>query len=150
MTKLSILLIILSFFLQANRVKPKIMHAQDNQRDYHDNYAHSSNHHDKKEEILCSTSEATGQITFMITLQSTTEITSEGHGRNSARLSYIENNRIEITEDIAKGEGEHLETLLKMIKPNFSKKSLEAIQENFDELIYLSHNDFLNKLESLL
>ena len=61
----------------------------------------------------------------------------------------MDNNRIEITEDIAKGEGEHLETLLSMMNLNKDEATLKRIQKNFNTLIYLNHNDFLDKLESL-
>ena len=148
MKKLPLLLLIVPLLLQANRVKPKVMHAQD-RREYHHNYSHSSNHHDRTEDILCSTTEASGEIMFMITVQATSEVTSEGH-HGHARLSYLDSNRVEITEDIAKGEGEHLETLLSIIKPDYDKKSLIVIQEHFDELIYLNHNDFLEKVAGLI
>jgi hypothetical protein len=149
MRKLPLLLLIIPLLLPAKRVKPKVMHAQ-NQRDYHDSYAHSSNQQDRGEEIFCSTTEASGEIVFMIALQTTSEITSEEQYTNS-RLSYLDHNRIEITEDIAKGEGEHLETLLSMIKPNYNKKkSLTILQKNFSELSYLNHHDFLKRIETLI
>jgi len=148
MKNLLLLLLILPLFLQANRVKPKVMHAQD-RRGYHDSYSHSSNHRDTGKEILCGTTEASGEMIVIIALQATSEATSEenyGH----AQLSYLDDNRIEITEDMAKGEGEHLETLLSMIKPNYNHKVLITLQENFDELIYLKNSDFLNRVEQLI
>ena len=151
MKTLLFLLALTPLLLVAKTVKPKVMHAQD--RDYHRHYSHSSNHRDTEDEILSSSAEATGQITVTISLQISTEAlseaTSEG-GHSTARLSYLDNNRIQITEDIAKGEGEYLETLLSMMHLHQDKKSLKKIQNNFDELIYLSHNDFLDKLESLV
>jgi len=140
--------------LVAKTVQPKkVMHAQD--RDYHAHYSHSSNHQNVKEEIISSSADATAQISVTVTLQISTdalsEITSQGGVHHSnARLSYLDNNRIQITEDIAKGEGEHLETLLSMMHLCQDKKSLKKIQKSFNELIYLSHNDFLDKLESLV
>jgi len=147
------LLAISPILLVAKTIQPKVMHAQD--RDYHTHYSHSSTHRDTKDEILSSSADATAQISVTITLQISTEalseVTSEGGGHHSnARLSYLDNNRIQITEDIAKGEGEYLETLLSMMHLRQDKKSLKKIQKSFDELIYLSHNDFLDKLESLV
>ena len=149
MRHLPFLLLIVPLLLSANRVKPKVMHAQD-RRGYQNNYSNSSNHRDRGEEIFCSTTEASGEIVFMIALQATSQITSEEQYTN-ARLSYLDNNRVEITEDIAKGEGEHLETLLSMIKPDYNKeKSLIILQENFSELSYLNHHDFIKKIEELI
>jgi len=147
------LLALTPILLVAKTIKPKVMHAQD--RDYHAHYSHSSNHRDTEDEILSSSADATAQISVTITLQISTEAlseaTSEGGGHHSnARLSYLDNNRIQITEDIAKGEGEYLETLLSMMHLRQDKKSLKKIQKSFDELIYLSHKDFLDKLESLV
>jgi len=152
MKTLLFLLALTPLLLVAKTVKPKVMHAQD--REYQEHYSHSSNHRNTEDEILSSSAEATSQITVTISLQISTEalseITSEGGHHSSARLSYLDNNRIQITEDIAKGEGEYLETLLSMMHLSQDKKSLKKIQNNFDELIYLSHNDFLDKLESLV
>ena len=145
---LPLILLIIPILIEAKKVDSKVMHAQD--RRAPDSYSRSSNHRDRGDEILCSTTEASGQIIFMIAVQATSEITSGEHPHSSARLSYLDNNRVEITEDIAKGEGEHLETLLSMIKPDYNKKSLITIQENFDKLIYLNHNEFLDKIESLV
>jgi hypothetical protein len=151
MKTLLCLLTLTPLFLLAQTVKPKIMHAQES--NYQEHYSHSSNHRDRKESILSSSADATAQISVTISLQVSTEalseVTSEGNHHSTARLSYLDNNRIQITEDIAKGEGEYLETLLSMMHLNPDKKSLNKIQNNFDTFIYLSHNDFLDKLESL-
>jgi len=153
MKTLLFLLVLTPLLLVAKTVKPKVMHAHD--REYQNHYSHSSNHRDTEDEILSSSADATAQITVTISLQISTEalseLTSEGGGhQGTARLSYLDNNRIQITEDIAKGEGEYLETLLSMMHLNQDKKSLKKIQNNFDELIYLNPNDFLDKLESLV
>jgi glyoxylase-like metal-dependent hydrolase (beta-lactamase superfamily II) len=153
MKTLLFLLALTPLLLVAKTVKPKVMHAQD--REYQEHYSHSSNHRNIEDEILSSSVEATGQITVTISLQISTEalseVTSEGGGGHStAHLSYLDNNRIQITEDIAKGEGEYLETLLNMMNLHQDKESLKKIQNSFEELIYLSHNDFLDKLESLV
>ena len=152
MKTLLFLLALTPLLLLAKTINPKIMHAKD--RDYHEHYSHSSNHRDTEDEILSSSADATAQISVTISLQISTEAlseaTSEGGHHSTVRLSYLDNNRIQITEDIAKGEGEYLETLLSMMHLRRDKKSLKKIQNNFDELIYLSHNDFLDKLESLV
>ena len=148
MKTLLLLLSLTSIFLQAKTVKPKIMHAQD----YHREYSHSSNSHDGDDDILFSTFEATGQITATISLEISTEATSEvtsGSGRGMARMSYLDNNRVDITQDIAKGDGEHLQTLLSMMNLKANEKNLKRIQSNFDNLVYLTHNEFLKKIEEL-
>ena len=152
MKKLLFLLFFTPLLVVAKTVKPKIMHAQ-NRNDYHRHYSHSSTHRSTEDEILSSSAEATGQITINISLQISTDAvsqaTSEESQHDTARLSYLDNNRIEITEDIAKGEGEHLETLLSMMNLSHDEMTLKRIQKNFDELIYLNPNDFLDKLERL-
>ncbi len=151
MKNLILLLLFTTFYINAKTVKPKIMHGQD----YHREYEHSSrDRHYRDGDILCSTSEGTVEISVDISIELssevTTEITSGGRHHGTARLSYLDNNRIEIIEDIAKGEGEYLETLLSLMNLKKDKDSLNKIQSNFDELIYLSHNDFLDKIELLL
>ena len=151
MKTLLFLLALTPLLLVAKTIKPKIMHAQD--REYHRHYSHSSNNRDTEDEILSSSADATAQISvtisFQISTEALSEATSEGH-HSTARLSYLDNNRIQITEDIAKGEGEYLQTLLSMMYLNQDETSLKRIQKNFDALIYLSPNDFLDKLESLV
>jgi len=147
MKVLLLLLTLTPLLVVAKTVKPKVMHGKD--RDYHEHYSHSSNHRDTQDDILSSSVEATGQISVEISFQISTDATSE-NGHTTAHLSYLDNNRIQITEDIAKGEGEHLETLLSMMNLPKDRNSLKKIQSSFDELIYLSHNDFLDKLENIV
>jgi hypothetical protein len=135
--------------LFAKSVEPKVMRAQNNNhhepRPHHsEDYSHSSNHNNRDEEILSSSVEISSELSLVVS----TEMTSEEHD-NSARMSFLDNNRIQITQNIAQGHGEYLTTLLKMMNLPNDKKSLEKIQENFDKLIYLSHNDFLNKLQTI-
>ena len=150
MKTLLLLLVLTPLLLVAKTVKPKVMYAED--RDYHQHYSDSYNH-DTKEEILSSSAEATAQISVNISLQISTEalseLTSESH-HDTAHLSYLNNNRIQITEEIAKGEGEYLRTLLSMMHLNQDETTLKRIQNNFDALIYLNPNDFLDKLETLV
>jgi hypothetical protein len=153
MKTLLFLLALTPLLLVAKTVKPKIMQAQD--RDYRQHYSNSSNHRDRQEDILSSSADATAQISVTISLQISTEALSEatsegGGGHSTVRLSYLDNNRIQITEDIAKGEGEYLETLLSMMHLRQDAQSLQTIQKHFEAFIYLNHNDFLDKLESLV
>lgn len=145
MKRNSLLLLALPFFLFAKSDEPKVMHAQE--------YAHqkyySGGSKSIKEGLFLSTVEITAQISMVILTQATSEVTSKSH-YSKAHLSYIENNRIEITQNIAKGEGEYLETLLTMLELKKDKESLEKIQNKFDNLIYLSHNDFLTQLEKII
>jgi len=143
MKKILPLLTLSTLLLLGKTVEPKVMGAQNDE-----SYSHSSDR-DIEEEILSTTSEASAEISMRISTEASSEITSgEHHGR--ARMSYLDNNRIQITQDIAKGQGEYLSTLLIMLKLPNDEKSLEKIQKHFDELIYLSHNDFLNKLQTLI
>jgi len=145
MNKKLLILPLLCSLLTAQTVKPKEMRTTD----YTKHYDNSSNIDSTEDKVISSTAEASAQITIMVTLQASSEMTSGRHG-GTATMSFLDNNRIQITEEIAKGEGEHLETLLSMMKLKKDEKSLEKIQTHFDELIYLSHNDFLDKLESLV
>ena len=110
---------------------------------------------------MSSTAEASSEISIEATskdmsdmsieasLDGTSEVTS-GENYGTARMSYLDDNRIQITQDIAQGQGEYLTTLLTMLEIPNNEKNLEKIQKSFDELIYLSHNDFLNKLQTLI
>jgi len=146
MYKKLLLLPIFSSFLLAQTVKPKVMHAQDT-KNYEHNYNNSQNTTEDK--VISSTAEASAEITVVITLQVSTEMISQTN-RSAATLSYLDNNRIQITEELAQGEGEYLETLLSMMELKNNRENLEKLQNNFDDLIYLSHNDFLNKVKSLV
>ena len=145
MNKKLLILPLLCSLLTAQTVKTKEMKA----KDYEKHYDNSTNVSTTEERVISSSAEASAQITIMVTIQASTEMTSGRHG-GTATMSFLDNNRIEITEEIAKGEGEHLNTLLTMMKLKSDKKSLSNIQSHFDELIYLSHNDFLDKLSSLV
>ena len=143
--KLLILPFLLSSLSTAKTVETKDMRA----KDYTKHYDTSSNVESTEDKVISSTAEASAQITIMVTLQATSEITSGRHGGTTASMSFLDNNRLDITEEIAKGKGEHLETLLSMMKLKKDKKSLTNIQTHFNELIYLSHSDFLEKLKTL-
>jgi len=146
MKKILPLLTLSTLLLLGKSVEPKVMRAYND--NYHEYYSHSS-HRDIEDEIISSTAEASSEATTAISLHATTEITSKEH-QETTKMSYLDNNRMDITQDIAQGDGEHLQTLLSMMEIPADAKNLEKIQEHFDELIYLSHNDFLNKLQTLI
>jgi ribosomal protein L17 len=143
--KLLILPFLLCSMLSAKTVESKEMKA----KDYEKHYDRSSNVNSTEDKVISSTAEASAQITIMVTIQASSEIISRRNVGN-ATMSFLDNNRIQITEEIAKGEGEHLETLLSMLKLKKDKKSLAKIQTHFDELIYLNHSDFIDKLTTIV
>jgi len=145
MNKKLLLLPLFCSLLTAQTVETKNMKA----KDYEKHYEKSSNVNSTDDRVISSSAEASAQITIMVTIQASSEIISRRHGGN-ATMSFLDNNRIQITEEMAKGEGEHLETLISMMQLKKGKQSLANIQTHFDELIYLSHNDFLDKLSSLV
>ena len=147
MIKTLLLLSLLTSIISAKSVETKIMRAKDNRHSGH--YSNSSHHHDEREDFLSSSAEATSQISVALFVQATSDATSEEH-QNNARLSYLDNNRVQITKEIAQGEGEYLNTLLNMMELQSNPQNLKILQENFEELIYLSHNDFLEKLKILV
>lgn len=143
MYKTLLLIPFIASLLTAKTVKPKVFNAQD--ADYERSYHHSSSMKNSKDRVISSSAEASAQITVVVTVQATSEITSRSN-HDVATLSFLDNNRVQITEEIAQGEGEYLGTLLTMMKLQQDQKSLKKLQDNFENLIYLSHNDFLNKL----
>jgi len=145
MNKKLLLLPLFCSLLTAQTVETKNMQA----KDYEKHYEKSSNVDSTEERVISSSAEASAQITIMVTIQASSEAISGRDGGN-ATMSFLDNNRMQITEEMAKGEGEHLETLLSMMKLKKNAKSLENIQLHFNQLIYLSHNDFLDKLSTLV
>jgi len=146
MNKKILLIPFICSLLSAETVKSKDIRAYDNT--YAKNYEQSSNIGTTEDRVISSTAEASAQITVVVTIQVISEVTSRTN-TNMATMSFLNNNRTQITEEIAKGEGEHLQTLLTMMKLKYDKKNLKNIQNNFEEFIYLSHDDFLKKLTLL-
>ncbi len=139
-TLFSLFFLILS--LSAETIKPKVMHGTDH-------YNRSTNRGSNNEPFL-STMEASVQVTSMVSLQTSSQATSNSRGRGNARIhSFLDNNRIDITNDIAKGEGEHLQTLLSMMQLQADERYLLSLQSNFESLIYLDHTEFLHKLREI-
>jgi len=147
MKNLLLFLLIGTSILSAKTIEPKVMRAQDN--NHREHYDNSSQSHDREDDILSSSAEASSEITLMVSMEASSEVTSETHHGN-ARLSYLDDNRVQITQNIAQGHGEYLSTLLQMMNLSTDDKSLEKIQKNFDNLVYLPHPDFLDKLEALI
>ena len=149
MKNLLLLTITLNSIIFGKTIEPKIMHAQD----YHepeankniDTYSESSESHHHSKDILSTTIETSVQISIGVSSQ----ITSEG-ASNVARMSFLNKNRIKIIEEIAQGEGEYLTTLLNIMKIKSNSTTIKILQDNFNQLIYLSHENFLKKLNSLV
>jgi len=146
MKKSLILFTILLSSIFAETTKEKIFHAKDNS--YENNYRNSSDIRNIEEQVISSTAEASAEITVAVTVQAITEITSRTN-TNQVTMSFLDNNRIQITEDIAKGDGEYISTLLSIMSISKNEKNLTHLQNNLENLIYLSHNDFLEKIKKL-
>ena len=146
MKKRLLLLPFLGSLLWAESVETKVLRAHDNSYEQH--YEKSSNVETTEDRVISSTAEASAQITIAVTLQVSSEFISRKN-YTAATISFLDHNRLQITEEIAQGNGEHLTTLLGMLKLDQSEKNLKNIQSNFNSLIYLNHDSFLNKLESL-
>ena len=135
-------LFLLMLPLSAETIKPKVMHGTDH-------YNRSSSRGSSNDPFL-STMEVSVQITSMVSLEASSQATSHSGGRGNARIhSFLDNNRIDITNDIAKGEGEHLQTLLSMMQLQQDERYLLSLQSNFKSLIYLDHTQFLHKLREI-
>ncbi|MBD3792672.1 MAG: hypothetical protein IE889_00735 [Campylobacterales bacterium] len=147
MKKLLIILTILTIALPAGTIKPHVMGARDHPPRHYDHSVGSGRHHD----TLFSTFEATAEISSVISIGASSEATTYGdhppHYRHA--LNFIDENRIEITQDMAKAEGEHLKTLLTMIDLKSDTQSLLAIQSDFDTLSQLSADELLTRLKAM-
>ena len=159
MRKIFILLAILSNFILAGKIKPRVIHAHDNV--YRGSSGGGYNGGYRRDSLgmssIDASFQATVEITSIATLEGTSQATSGGRGevprRDRARyykpISFLKNNRDVIMEDISKGDGEHLATLLKLMKLKRDSKSLSKIQMNFNTLLTLNSSDFIYKLEKL-
>ncbi len=154
MKKILILLSIFLFSLGAETIKPKKVKARDGDR------GHRSSRHNSEKDVLFSTIEpsfhASSQISFDISLEISTQATSEISTeqetrvkRRSHALNFINSNREKINIDMARGRGEHLSTLLKILELKDSKKSLMAIQWSSKKLNTLDNQGLLDGLVEL-
>jgi len=107
---------------------------------------------------LISTVEASSEMSFQITsaisLEVSSEITTYGgvapeRRSDTAELKFLNDNRLKITEDISQGQGEHITTLLSLMKIEQSNTTLSNIQSNFEELFRLEDNAFLSKIREI-
>ena len=146
MNKRLLILPFISALLWAGEVEPKVMRANDNNQEQY--YENSTERETTEDRVISSTAEASAQITITVTLQVSSDLTSK-RDYSMATLSFLDQNRLQLTEEIAKGDGEHLKTLLTLLEIDQSEKNLKNIQNNFSHLIHLNHDDFLKKLESL-
>lgn len=115
--------------------------------DYQEQYDHSSNRESTEDRVISSTAEASAEITIVSTIEGISEITSQTHN-DHATMSFLDNNRLQITEDIAHGEGEHLETLLSLMEMEHDEGFLSKLQKKLPTLIDLQHKDFLVALKT--
>jgi hypothetical protein len=145
MIKLPLLLLLLSnLWLYAKTIKPKTMHARDHHRYYNrSNTVHHNN-------PLLSTMESSVEITSVISCEASTQATTEQRDHGNAHISnFLEENRIEISRDIAQAQGEHLQTLLSMMQLSRNESYLLSLQSNFESLIYLDTQQFLKRLRTI-
>ncbi|MCK5854287.1 MAG: DUF3015 family protein [Sulfurovaceae bacterium] len=150
MKKILLLLPTIFLSLNAETIKPKKVKAKDR-----DSRGHYSSKHHSREDILFSTveasSQASSQISFEVTLglstQATTEVSTEQKIKQRTQaLKFTKSNRSKIDIDIAKGGGEHLSSLLNILKLKESKKSLITIQSNFKKLQSLNNQQMIDEL----
>ncbi|MCH9740443.1 MAG: DUF3015 domain-containing protein [Epsilonproteobacteria bacterium] len=146
MKKSLLLLPLLILVAPAGTIKPKVVGA----KDYHRHYDRSVRGGHRNKPII-STIEASAQISSILFIEASSQATTHGgHSRHDPyALNFLDENRIEITRDIAKAEGEHLKTLLKMMALQQDNKALLNIQSNFDTLISLESAEFLTKLKEI-
>jgi len=146
MIKTLLFLLIFSMIsLFAETIKPKTMHATDHYRHY-SRSAGGASHNNP----FLSTMEASAEITSMVSFEASSQATTNPNRRGNAHLStFIEQNRIEITQDIARAEGEYLTTLLSMMHLNRDETYLLALQSNFDAFISLDAQQFQHKLREI-
>ena len=110
--------------------------------EYHEQYDQSTNRDSTEDRVISSTAEASAEITIVTTIEGVSEITSQTHN-DHATMSFLENNRLQITEDIAHGEGEHLETLLTLMQIKEDEHTLIQLQKHLSTLLPLKNKDFL-------
>jgi len=149
MKTILIIISILITSISAKSINAKVIKA-------HDGYYRSSRH---KDDILLSTIDASSQISVQISsavsLEASTQATSQQpqHGRvrrrNYSQIKFLQKNRVQITQDISQGRGEHLITLLNMMNIKQDTPTLTKIQSNFETLSALDGEKFLSKLTEI-
>jgi len=154
-----ILISLLITITTAKNIEPRVIRGHDNHYDRGHTTTHRSSHStNTQDDILLSTIEASSEISIQITsaisLEASTDATSQDpqnhrRQREYSQIKFLNNNRVQITQNISQGKGEYLSTLLNMmnIKPN--KPTLLKIQSNFDVLLGLKDEEFLDKLAKI-
>jgi hypothetical protein len=153
------ILILLSIFITtttAKSINPKIIRANDGYRSSgHINHRGGGRHQD---DILLSTIDATSEISVQVTsalsLEASTEATTQPpqnrrRRRNYSQIKFLEKNRVQITQDISQGKGEYLITLLNIMNIKQDTPTLTKIQSNFKTLSVLNNEKFLSKLAEI-
>ncbi|HHD81426.1 MAG TPA: DUF3015 domain-containing protein [Campylobacterales bacterium] len=153
------ILIILSVLIMtttAKNINSKVIRAHDGYRSSgHTTHRGGGRHQD---DILLSTIDATSQISVQVTsvlsLEASTQATSQEpqnrrRHRNYSQIKFLKNNRVQITQDISKGNGEYLITLLNMMNIKQDTHTLSKIQSNFETLFALEDEKFLSKLTEI-
>jgi len=154
------ILIILSILITstgAKSINSKVIRAHDGYRSSgHTTYRGGGRHQD---DILLSTIDATSeisvQVTSAISLEASTQATSQPpqqgriRRRNYSQIKFLQKNRVQITQDISQGRGEYLITLLNMMNIKQDTPTLTKIQSNFETLSALDDEKFLSKLTEI-
>ncbi|MCK4441313.1 MAG: DUF3015 family protein [Sulfurovaceae bacterium] len=157
MKTILIILSVLITITTAKNINPKVIRAHDGYRSSgHTTYRGGRRHQD---DILLSTIDATSEISVQVTsavsLEASTDATSQRpqnrtrRRRNYSQIKFLKNNRVQITQDISKGKGEYLITLLNMMNIKQDTHTLAKIQSNFDTLLSLKDEKFLSKLTEI-
>ncbi len=137
------LIIFLVNIITAQTIKPRIVHA-------HGGGGYRGGN------MGLSTIDATTQMSVQVTSIAFTEASSNATSNqpqrrreNYSELKFLKDNRDKITKDISQGGGEHLNTLLDIMKLKKDSMSLAKIQSNFDVLLISDNKEFLSKLKKI-
>ena len=154
MRKLILIPFILGGILMGETIKPRVIKAHD--RVYRTG---GGGYHGRREPPMpVSSLEATSEMSVEITSIGITEASSDAttngrrrgvRRRGYAELKFLKDNRTKITQDISQGGGEHLLTLLTMMKLKRDRETLSKIQSNFDSLSSLDNGKLLSKLREI-
>jgi len=154
------IIIILSILITstcAKSINSKVIRAHDGYRSGgHTSYRGGGRHQD---DILLSTIDATSEISVQVTsavsLEASTQATSQSpqrgriRRRNYSQIKFLQDNRVQITQNISQGRGEHLITLLNIMNIKQDTNTLIKIQSNFENLLILKDENFLSKLTEI-
>ena len=144
------LMTFLATIIIAQTITPRVIRGHDGYR----SRGHSGG--SMQESMGLSTIDASSEISIQVTSISLTEASSHATSnrpqqrrRNYSELKFLKDNRVKITKDISQGSGEHLFTLLDMMKLKRDSNNLSKIQSNFEKLLVLDNKEFLFKLKKI-